>query len=148
MKEPRMARNYKRIAQVIGLVAAGVVLSACLLILLGAHFYEIPVLSSIGSMLLSILGPWLVVTPLGAGGFAAWVWRVSHRRSALLLTITAAVATAWGATAVARMVLEAQHHGVKINLARAFAVQILPGWHADEDLVYGSWKDQPLHVDV
>jgi acetyl esterase len=143
-----LARNYKRIAQVIGLIAAGAVLSACLLILLGAHFYGIPILSSLGSMVLSIFGPWLVAIPLGAGVFAASVWRASHRRGALLLTIAAAVAAAWGAAAVARMVLVAQHHGVKIDLARAFAVRILPGWHADEDLVYGTWKDQPLHVAV
>lgn len=143
-----MARNYAKIGLVIGLIAAGVVLLACLLILLGAHFYEIPVLSSIGSVLLSIFGPWFVAIPLGAGVLAAWVWRASHRCSALVLTIAGAVAAVWGAAAVARMVLEAQHHGVKINFARAFAVRILPGWHPDEDVVYGTWKDQPLHLIV
>jgi acetyl esterase len=141
-----MTLNYARIARVIGLIAAGVVLSACLLILLGAHFYEIPFLSSIGSMLLSIFGPWLIAIPFGAGVFAAWVWRESRWRSALVLTIAGAVAAAWGAGAVARMVAEAHHHGVRINLVRAFALRILPGWHPDEDLIYGSWKDQPLHV--
>jgi acetyl esterase len=143
-----MERNYRKIARVIGLIAAGVVLSACLLILVGAHFYKIPVVSSIGSMLLSIFGPWLVAVPLGAGAFAAWVWRASHSRSALVLTIAAAVAAAWGAGAVARMMLEAHDHGVMVNLARAFALRILPGWHPDEDLIYGTWKDEPLHVIV
>jgi hypothetical protein len=137
-----------RIARLIGLIAAGVLLSACLLILLGAHFYNIPVISSIGSMLLSIFGPWLIAMPLGAGVFAARVWRASHWRSALVLMIAAAVAAAWGAAAVSRMVFEARHHGVRINLVRAFALRILPGSHPDEDLIYGTWKDQPLHVIV
>jgi acetyl esterase len=137
-----------RIARLMGLIAAGAVLSACLLVLVGAHFYSIPFVSSIGSMLLSIFGPWLIAMPLSAGVFAAWVWRRSHWRSALVLTFAASVAAAWGAAAVARMVLEAHHHGIGINLARAFALRILPGWHPDEDLIYGTWEDQPLHVIV
>jgi acetyl esterase/lipase len=143
-----MVRNYMRVARVIGLIAAGVVLTACLLVLLGAHFYKIPVVSSIGSMVLSVFGPWLVVIPLGAGVFAAWVWRGSNARSALVLLVAAAVAAIWGAAAVARMVLEARHHGVSIDLARALAVRILPGWNSDADLVYGAWRDEPLHVIV
>jgi acetyl esterase len=141
-------RRYRKIAREIGLIAAGMVLSACLLILLGAHVYKIPILSAIGSTLLSIVGPWIVVVPLAAGVVAAWVWRGSHRRSALVLMIAAAVASAWGAAAVARMVLEAHHHGISINLMHAFAVGVLPGSHPDEDLIYGSWKDQPLRVIV
>jgi acetyl esterase len=53
-----------------------------------------------------------------------------------------------GAAAVARMLPAAPHHGVKVNLARAFAVRILPGWHPDEDVIYGTWNDQPLHLIV
>jgi acetyl esterase len=141
-------RNSTKIARIIGLIAAGAVLSVCLLILLGAHFFKIPVLSSIGSIALSTLGPWLIATPLGAGVFAAWVWRTSRGRGALVLTLAAAVASVWGAAAVARMVLEAEHHGVRINLVRAFAVRVLPSWPADEDLIYGTWKDEPLHLIV
>ena len=85
-----------RIARVIGLIAAGVVLSACLLILLGAHSYKIPLLSSIGSMVLSVFGPWLAVMPLLVGVFAAWVWRGSHSQSALRIEHFARLASGRG----------------------------------------------------
>jgi acetyl esterase len=143
-----MSRAYTRISRAIGLIAAGVVLLICLLILIGAHFYGIPLIAPIGSTVLSIFGPWLVVVPLGAGAFAAWLWRASHSRSALVLMIAGAVAAAWAAAALARMVVEAQHHGVTINLVRAFGLRILSSWRPDDDLVYGTWQDQPLHLIV
>ncbi len=135
-------------ARAIGLVIAGVVLALCALILIGAHCYGLPLVAPIGSTVLSLFGPWLIALPAAVAVFVGLAWRSSRSRSTLVLTIAAAAVTVGSALAVARMVTDAHHHGVKIDLVRAFAVQILPPWPPDEDIVYATWQGQPLHLVV
>src|ERR1700730_8136245 len=135
-----------RIARTIGLTAAGAALVICLLVLIGAHVYGLPLISPIGSTVLSIFGPWLVVVPMAIGAFEIWVWRASHSRGALLLTTVAIAATGWASVALARMMAESHNHGVPINLVRAFGMRVISGWRPDDDLVYGTWQDQVLHL--
>jgi acetyl esterase len=135
-----------RIAHAIVQIAAGAALVICLIVLIGAHFYGIPFISPIGSTVLSIFGPWLVVVPIAIGVFEFWRWRASHSRRALLLMSLAVAATGWASVALARMLAEFHHHGVPVNLVRAFGMRILPGSRPDDDVVYGTWQDQPLHL--
>jgi acetyl esterase len=135
-----------RIVRAIGQIAASVVLVICLLVLSGAHIYGLPFISPIGSTVLSLFGPWLVVVPIAIGGLEIWAWRASHSRGALILMSLAVAATGWAAVALARMVAEFHHHGVPINLVRTFEMRILSGSRPDDDVVYGTWQDQPLHL--
>jgi acetyl esterase len=135
-----------RIARTIGQIAAGAALVICLLVLIGAHVYGLPFISPIGSTALSIFGPWLLVVPIAIAALEIRLWRASHARGALLLAAMAVAATGWGAVALARMVAEFHNHGVPINLVRTFGMRVLPGSRPDDDLVYGTWQDQPLHL--
>ena len=56
-----------KIARAIGQVLAGDALAICFLVLVGAHIDGLPFLSPIGSTVLSVFGPWLVVVPLAIG---------------------------------------------------------------------------------
>ena len=120
----------------------------CLLVLVGAHVYRLPFIAPIGSTVLSVFGPWLVVVPMAIGALEIWVWRASHSRAALVLMTLAVAATGWASVALARMVAQFQHHGVPINLVRTFGMRVVPGSRADDDVVYGTWQDQPLHLVV
>jgi len=135
-----------RSARTIGLIAAGLALFLCLLVLIGAQFFGIPLVSPIGSMILSVYGPWLVVTPMALGLFAMLAWRASHSRGALVLMVMATVATGWASVSLAQIMRECRQHGASISLLRAFGVRVLPGWRADDDLVFGTWQDQPLRL--
>ena len=137
-----------RIARAIGRIVAVAALLICVLVLIGAQFYGIPFVAPIGSTILSIFGPWLVVVPLAIGAFEFWKWRASHSRSALVITTIAVVAAGWASVALARMLAEFHDHGVPINLVRAFGMRASPGPRPDDDVVYGTWKDQPLHLVV
>src|ERR1700678_1631924 len=132
--------------RVIGQIAAGAALIVCLLVLIGAHVYGLPLLSPIGSTVLSIFGPWLVVVPMAIGALEIFVWRASHSRGALVLVSLAVAATGWASVALARMAAEFHHHGVPINMVRTFGMRFLPGSRRDEDVLYGTWQDQPLHL--
>ena len=135
-----------RVVRTIGRIVAGAALVICFLVLFGAHFYGIPFISPIGSTVLSVFGPWLVVVPLAIGAFEFWGWRASHSRTAFLITTLAVAATGWASVAVVRMLAEFRYHDVPVNLVRAFGVRLISGWRPDEDLVYGTWQDQPLHL--
>jgi acetyl esterase len=137
-----------RISRTIGHIAAGAVLIICLLVLLGAHVFGLPFISPIGSTVLSVFGPWLVVVPIAIGAFEIWAWRASRSRGALLLVIMAVAATGWASMALARMVAEFHHYGVPINLVRAFEMRASPNSRPDADLAYGTWQDQTLHLVV
>jgi acetyl esterase/lipase len=137
-----------RIARTIGQIAAGAALVICLLVLIGAHVYGLPLISPIGSTVLSIFGPWLVVVPIAIGALEIRLWRASHSRGTFLLIAMAVAATGWASVALARMLAEFHHHGVPINLVRTFGMRVLPGSRPDEDAVYGTWQDQPLHLVV
>src|SRR5271167_1650204 len=108
-----------RIVRTIGLIAAGAVLVICLLVLVGAQFYDLPFISPIGSTVLSLFGPWLLVVPIAIGAFEFFAWRASHSRGSLLLLTMAAAATVWASVALARMMAEFHDHGVPINLVSA-----------------------------
>jgi acetyl esterase len=138
----------RRIARITGQLAAGAVLVICLLVLIGAHAFSLPFLAPIGSTLLLIFGPWLIAVPLAIGAIEIWIWRASHSRGARLLLIMAVVATGWASVALARMVAEAHSHGVPINLLRAFGIQLSQSSRPDDDLVFGTWHDQALHLVV
>lgn len=135
-----------RVVRAIGHIAAGAALVICLLILVGAQFYGIPFVSPIGSTVLSIFGPWLIVVPIVIGAFETWRWRASHSRGTLVMMSMAVAATVWASVAIARMLAEAHGHGVPINLVRAFGMPALRGSRPDDDLVYGTWQDQTLHL--
>jgi acetyl esterase len=135
-----------RIARTIGQIVAGAALAICFLVLVGAHANGIPFISPIGSTVLSIFGPWLVVVPLAIGASEILIWRASHTRSALVLMSVAFAATVWASAALARMVAEFHDHGVPINLVRTFGMRVLPAARPDGDLVYGTWQEQPLHL--
>ncbi len=135
-----------RVARTIGQIAASVVLLICLLVLIGAHVFGLPFISPVGSTVLSIFGPWLIVVPVAIGVLEFRLWRASHSRGALLLMSLAVAATGWASVALARMVAEFQHHGVPIDLVRAFRMRVLPGSRPDDDVVYGTWQEQPLHL--
>ena len=137
-----------RIARTIGQIAASAVLIICLLVLVGAHVYGLPFIAPIGSTVLSVFGPWLVVVPMAIGALEIWVWRASHPRAALVLMTLAAAATGGASVALARMVAQFHHHGVPINLVRTFGMRVVPGSRPDDDVVYGTWQDQPLHLVV
>jgi hypothetical protein len=110
------------IARVIGQIVAVV---DCVLVLIGAHFYGIPFLSPIGSTVLSICGPWLVVVPNAIGAFEFCRWGASHSRATLLLMLTAIAATEWSSVALARMLAECRTHGVPIDLIRTLGMRII-----------------------
>jgi acetyl esterase len=135
-----------RIACAIWRIAAVAALLICVLVLIGAHFYSIPFLSPIGSTVLSIFGPWLIVVPIAIAAFEFWGWLASHSRTALLITTIAVAATGWASVAVARMLAEFHYHDVPVNLVRALGVRLIGGWRSDEDLAFGTWQDQPLHL--
>lgn len=137
-----------KIARTIGHIAAGAVLIICLLVLLGAHVFGLPFISPMGSTLLSALGPWLIVVPILIGVLEIWAWRASHSRGALLLSIMAVAATGWASVALARMMAELHPHGVPISLVRALEIRSSPSSRPDDDLVYGTWQDQALHLVV
>ena len=137
-----------RIARRIGQIAAGAVLVICLLVLIGAQAYGLPFISPIGSTLLSIFGPWLVVVPIVIGALEIRLWRASHSRGTLLLMTMSVAATGWASVALARMVAEFHHHGVPINLVRTFGMRVIPGSPPDDDVVFGTWQDQPLRLVV
>jgi acetyl esterase len=135
-----------RTVRAIGQAAASAALVICLLVLIGAHVYGLPFISPIGSTVLSLFSPWLVVVPIAIGALEIRLWRASHSRGALLLMIMAVAATGWASGALARMLTEFHNHGVPINLVRTFGMRILPGSRPDDDVVYGTWQDQPLHL--
>jgi acetyl esterase len=135
-----------RTARAIGQIAASAALVICLLVLIGAHVYGLPFISPIGSTVLSLFSPWLLVVPIAIGALEIRLWRASHSRGALLLMIMAVAATGWASVALARMLAEFHHHGVPINLVRTFGMRILPSSRPDDDVVYGSWQDKPLHL--
>jgi acetyl esterase len=137
-----------RIARTIGRIVTVAALVICVLVLIGAHFYGIPFISPIGSTVLSVFAPWLVVVPIAIAAFEFWRWRASHSRSALLIAAIAVAATAWASAAVARMLAEAHRHGVSVSLVRALGMGVSPGSRSDDDLVYGTWQDQPLRLVV
>jgi acetyl esterase/lipase len=95
---------------------------------------------------LSIFGPWLVVVPIAIGALEIRLWRASHSRGTLLLMTMAVAATGWGSVALARMLAEFHHHGVPVNLVRTLGMRVVSRSMHDEDLVYGTWQDQPLHL--
>jgi acetyl esterase len=131
---------------IIGRIAAVAALVICFLVLVGAHFYGIPFISPIGSTVLSIFGPWLVVVPLVIGAIEFSRWRALHSRAALVITTLAVATTAWASVALARMVAEFHDHGVPINLVGSFGIRFLSGSPPDIDLVYGTWQGQPLRL--
>jgi acetyl esterase len=135
-----------KITRAIGQIVAVVALLICVLVLIGAHFYGIPFLAPVGSTVLSIFGPWLVVVPMAIGAFEFWRWRASHSLASLLLMITAIAATGWSSVALARMLAEFRTHGVSIDLVRTLGMRVISRSTPDDDLVYGTWQDQPLHV--
>jgi acetyl esterase len=135
-----------RIARTIGQIAAGVALVICLLVLIGAHLYGLPFISPIGSTVLSIFGPWFAVVPIAIGALEFRLWRVSHSRGTLLLMCMAVAATGWASVALARMLAEFHNHGVPINLVHTLGVRGVSRSMHDDDLVYGTWQDQPLHL--
>ena len=135
-----------RIARTIGQIAASVALVVCLLVLIGAHFYGLPFIAPIGSTVLSIFGPWLVVVPIAIGALEWRLSRASHSRGTLVLMSMAVAAAGWASVALARMVAETHRHGVPINLVRAFGLSAPQGSRPDDDLVYGTWQDQPLRL--
>jgi acetyl esterase len=132
--------------KVIGQIAAGAVLLVCLLVLIGAHAYGLPFIAPSGSTVLSIFGPWLLVVPIVIGALEIWAWRATRSRGALVLISLAVAAAGWASVALARMAAEFHHHGVPINMVRTFGMRFLPGSWRDEDVVYGTWQDQPLHL--
>jgi acetyl esterase len=135
-----------RIVRIIGQIAAGAALAICLLVLIGAHVFGLPLISPVGSTVLSIFGPWLVLVPIAIGALELRLWRASHSRGAILLMTMAVGAAGWASVALARMAAEFHHHGVSINLVRTFGVRVLPGSRPDDDLVYGTWQNQPLRL--
>ena len=135
-----------RVARAIGRIVTVAALTICLLVLIGAHFYGIPFISPVGSTVLSIFGPWLVVVPIVIGAFEFWRWRASQSRTALLIASLAVAATGWASVAVARMLAEFHDHDVPVNLVRAFGVRFLSPSMRDDDLVYGTRQDQALHL--
>jgi acetyl esterase len=135
-----------KIARTIGQIAAGAALVICLLALIGAHAYGLPFISPIGSTVLSVFGPWLVVVPIVIGALEFRRWRASHSRGALVLMSLAVAAAGWASVALARMVAEFHHHGVPINLVRTFGMRVVSGSPPDDDVVYGTWQEQPLHL--
>jgi acetyl esterase len=135
-----------RVARAIGQTVAVAALLICVLVLIGAHFFGIPFLSPIGSTVLSIFGPWLVVVPIAIGAFEFWRWHASRSRATLLLMITAVAATGWVSVALARMLAEFRIHGVTIDLVRTLGMRVVSRSMYDDDLVYGTWQDQPLHL--
>ncbi len=137
-----------RIVRILGLIAAGIALAICLLVLIGAHLFGLPLISPIGSIVLSVFGPWLIVLPLALGAFTLWVWRSSHSRAALVLTLVAIVAAGGASFSLSRIMAECHRHGVPIDLLSALRVRVLPGWQPDDDVVYGTWQDQALHLIV
>jgi acetyl esterase len=137
-----------RILRAIGQIVAVAALLICVLVLVGAHFFGIPFISPIGSTVLSVFGPWLVVVPIAIGAFEFWRWRAAHSRGALVITVIAIAATGWASVAVARMLAETHRHGVSVNLLRAFRMRVVPGSRPDDDVVYGTWQDLPLHLVV
>lgn len=149
MTEPNRVLADKHplvIARAIGQIAASAALVICLLVLIGAHAYGLPFISPIGSTVLSVFGPWLVLVPLAIGALEFRLWRASHSRGTLLLMTMAIAATGWASVALARMVAEFHNHGVPINLVRAFGMKVSPGSRPDDDLVYGAWQDRPLRL--
>jgi acetyl esterase len=140
------AHRLRSIARAIGQTVACAALAICLLILIGASFYGIPLLSPIGSAVLSIFGPWFVVAPLAIAAFEFSRWRAVHSRTALVITTLAVMATGCASWAVARMVAVSHNHGVPIDLVRAFALRVISGSRPDDDVVYGTWQDQPLRL--
>jgi acetyl esterase/lipase len=135
-----------RVARVIGRIVAVVALVICVLVLIGAHFFGIPFVSPIGSTVLSIFGPWLVVVPIVIGAFEFCRWRGSRSRTALIITAIAVAAAGWASVAVGRMLAEFHDHDVPVSLVRAFGVRFLSRSTYDDDLVYGSWQGQALHL--
>jgi acetyl esterase len=135
-----------RIARAIGRIVAVAALVICVLVLIGAHTYGIPFISPIGSTVLLTFGPWLVVVPIVIGALEFWGWRASHSRTALLIATIAVAASGWASVAVARMLAEFHNHDVPANLVRAFGMRVLSGSMHDDDLVYGAWQDQALHL--
>src|ERR1700742_4680478 len=105
-----------RLARAIAQIVAVAALVVCVLVLIGAHFYGLPFISPIGSTVLSIFAPWLVVAPIAIGVFELWMWRASRSRTALATMIIAVAAAGWASVAVARMVAEFHHYDVPINL--------------------------------
>jgi acetyl esterase len=135
-----------KVARAIGRIVTVAALVICVLVLIGAYFYGIPFISPIGSTVLSIFGPWLVAVPIAIGAFEFWRWRASHSRAGLLITTIAVAATGGASVTVARMLAEFHNHDVPVNLVRSFGIRLLPGWRPDDDLVYGTWQDQALHL--
>jgi acetyl esterase len=136
-----------KIVRAIGWVAASVVLLVEFLCLTGAHAYDIPLLSPIGSTAVSVLGPWLVVVPLLIGALCVRR-RASLSRGILFIVIVAATDVAWASVTYLRTAAEFHKHDVPIDVMRAFGVGVLPGWRPDEDLAYGTWQDQTLRLIV
>ena len=135
-----------RILRTTGQIAAGAVLVIVLVVLIGAHVYGLPFIAPIGSTVLSLFGPWLVVVSAAIGALEYLLWRAAHPRGPLVLMIMAVAATAWASMALARMVAEVHDHGVPISLVRAFRMGVQPASRPDDDLVYGTWQDQPLRL--
>jgi acetyl esterase len=135
-----------KIARAIGQAVAVAALLICVLVLIGAHFFGIPFLAPIGSTVLSIFGPWLVVVPLAIGAFEFRRWRASRSRATLLLMITAVAATAWSSVALGRMLSEFHTHGVAVELVRTLGMRLISRATPDDDVLYETWQDQPLHL--
>ena len=135
-----------KIARILGLIAAGAALAICLVVLSGAYIFGLPLISPIGSTVMSFFGPWLIVVPLAIGAFELRAWRATRARAELVLSIMAMVATALAAVAFTQVLTVAHRHGVTINWVRTFELQPIAAARPDDDAVYGGWKDQPLRL--
>lgn len=130
-------------------LAVGTLIAALFgLLLLGAHFFHVPLLSPYGSLILSWFSPWFVVLPLVAAALIWWGGPRLRRQLRTGLSFFAVAVAAVGAIAVGRMVAVAGNNGVRINLAHALASHAPLAVAADHEAVYSSFDGKPLRLAI
>ena len=137
-KTTRIARFFGNALLVLFAVAA-----------LGCLLPAIPVLGSLGPLLISPYGPWITLLSLLGTGLVFAHWRRLHKSRTLLLAALAAFAVVGTIYIQARQISVAKANGVDIQLVKTLGLDAVQHTSAPAEFQsYGSHGDTPLSVAI
>lgn len=113
---------------------------------LGALISGIPVLGSVGPLLLSPFGSWILILSLIGAVLSALRWRRTRGRAPLVMAILGAFAVLGTGVVEARQIAVARANGIPIALGRTLWLGDTSNGGAPVLRVYGTNGQQPLHA--
>jgi acetyl esterase len=130
-------------------VAAVLLLAAAVIALeLGAIVPGLGLFSAIGSFVMPVLAPFLVVAALPAIGLGLWRRRHGPRRTATASAAAGAVAAVTGIAIIAIMISAVSADGGSVNIFRALAPSSVAAASPSANAVYNTVDGQALSVAI